>query len=167
MKKILLILLPAILFSCASLPDPTESNIGMVAFMHELENTAGIEIFGQYRITIEGIDTNYSKTLRIPKNTGITKFYLEPGAYKISKIEFIYDHDNRVNNMTTDDRDLAHFKIEQGKIIIVKRILNTTTSIDGDYYVMTRNMKIPTDKDIKKAKEKILSIEGSHMWDFK
>lgn len=166
MKKTLLFLTSILILSCVSLPNPSETNTGMVAFYHELTNEADIEIFGQYRITIEGVDSDYKTTLRMPKSTSVTKFYLKPGKYKISKMEFVRDN-NAVENMFDNQQITGTLHVEEGKIIILELIMRTSTRIDGDKVYMNYGATKATPEEIKKVKQKIMAIDGSDLWEFK
>ncbi len=162
MKKLLLLLLPALLFSCASLPDPSESSKGLLVIPLGLENRENLELFGKYRLTFTSLSDNSQFTrIMTPANT-FSQIYFEPGRYKLSLVEFIYNgggFDSKTNKTLS-----SKFTIEQGQInIFSQKFITKNFTEDGTHY-MSRSIENTNSKDKDNIKEYLSNLDNFHLW---
>lgn len=159
MKKMLIILLSLLSFSCVSnsLSDPDVSHTGLLIIKSELNKINGGSPYGAYYLTISNEETGDSVRRKIPAKTKLTKIYLEPGKYKVTNVDIVYDNGKVVNTKNLF-KDSAIIKDGIIKIYSYKVIY------DVDNTGMKSSVKYMSATDYSRTRNEIDDYENRNLW---
>lgn len=109
-----------VLSSCKTLPSPASNNDTMLIIPLGIEKKGTADWFGKYRIHITNKSTGEMvKTHIMPISSGYTLIKgLTPGEYKISRDEFIYNHNRSPGSHVNRSYP---FTLSAGKITILNK----------------------------------------------
>lgn len=165
MKKLLItILLYVLLFSCTTLPNPEENNLGLLVIPLELKNREELNVFGKYKLTMTNNQTEKDQIYYFVPNQVPPNIFMKPGTYHISKLEYSFKDGNSYHTITGTNLNY-NFSIEQGKVTIFQKKLSVTMYSKNNKTLMKRDLLDTTPNDIRNLKRVLRKMQNSQFWD--
>ncbi len=162
MKKLLAVLLPLLVLSCASLPDPSESTTGMIIIPLRLDNKEGLKPFGNYRLTFTSLSDKSKLTRRMTPSNTYSQVYFEPGNYELTLIEFIYD--NSAGSNKKGQEVSLPFTINHGEVAIFPIKFITKLWSEDKHLAMNREILETNSEDKAKIKAFLSKLDNFDLW---